>query len=253
MKTRFSLPVLGLAVVLSASAAEVKSETTTTTTATTAVQTPAPAKNWTVITSSAQELVKMKDAGLEGNVIKAYVESMRVPFKATADDILYLHEHQVSDEVICDWIKKGGQLTQWAAQQPARSPDLVASSAPPVIAQPLVSTQPAAPTVIYQAAPQAAAPTVVYQSPSYAYWDNYYYNPPVYLGFSWGWGRPYYGWGGYYHAPVRVGFGGHYGGHFGGGFGGHGGGGVHVGGSFGGHAGGGGHVGGGFGGGGHHR
>jgi len=212
---------------------------------------PAPATqhSFSVHTSSAGEIVKMRDAGVDGSVIRSYVQTLQVPYKATAEDILYLHDHKVPDDVVVEWIKKGGELVASSAQaqaQPqivqhgAQSPDMVAATIPAPL--PVQVQQPAPQQqVVYQ----NPAPTVVYSSPSYVYSDPYWYTSPVSIGFSWGWGYPYY-WGGYY--------GGHYYGHggyyHGGGYhgGGHynyvsyhgGGGGYHGGGSWGGHAGGGG-------------
>jgi hypothetical protein len=168
-------------------------------------------KDWTPRTASAVEMVKLKDAGLDPSVIKAYIQAARVPYKATAPDILYLHEHRIPDDLISEWIKKGSDLVVLAAQAPppASSPDLVASNAQPPQAV-------AQPQVVYQAAPQPASPTVVYTSPSYVYSDysypysySYPWYSPISIGFSWGWGYPYYSHGHYY--------GGHYG-HYNGGY-----------------------------------
>jgi hypothetical protein len=202
-----------------------------------------PSPSFSVHTSSAKEIVKMRDAGVDGSVLRSYVQTLQVPYKATAEDILYLHDHKVPDDVVVEWIKKGGELVgpvaqtqtqSQGAQQGAQSPDLVAAATPAPLP---VQVQQAQPQVIYQ----NPAPTVVYSSPSYAYSDPYWYVPPVSIGFSWGY--PYWG-GGFYggHYYGRSGFyhgGAHYAGHFGG---------FHGGGNWGGH-GGGTHFGGGHGGG----
>ena len=51
---------------------------------------PATAKNFSVHTSSATEIVKMRDAGVDGSVIRSYIQTLQVPYKATAEDILYI-------------------------------------------------------------------------------------------------------------------------------------------------------------------
>jgi hypothetical protein len=211
------------------------------------------APGFTTHTSSAAEIVKMRDAGVDGSVIRSYIQTLQVPYKATAVDILYLHDHKVPDELVVDWIKKGGELVSpstaqarvqpQAAQQGAQSPDLVTAATPAPLP---VQVQQPAPQVVYQ----NPAPTVVYSSPSYVYSDPYWYVPPVSIGFSWGWGYPYYrgghyyGHGGYYGGGAYHG-GGHYNvvsHHGGANWAGHGGGswGGHGGGSWGGHSGGGG-------------
>jgi hypothetical protein len=290
MRTRFFfLSVLvSLSLFSTAHALEVSQNTVTTPTSTDPL--PSTSLGQTHIdaarTASASEIVKMQQAGLDASVIRAYVQTLRVPYKATPDDILYLHDHKVGDDVICDWIKKGGELVTLAARVSASSPDLAANLA----AQnpPIVQGQ-QQPQVIYQTAPETA-PSVVYTSPSYgySYWDSYgypYYYSPITLGFGFGWGYPYYYHGGHYyggrgyyhggygghsgyaghagynHGTVHTGYVGHPGGSWGHGgvpAGGHmgGGGGVHMTGgghmAGGGHmGGGGGHMGGGMGGGGH--
>jgi hypothetical protein len=215
------------------------------------------APGFTVHTSSAAEIVKMREAGVDVSVIRSYIQTLQVPFKATAEDILYLHDHKIPDDLLVDWVKKGGELvaprTAQAQAQPqaiqpsAQSPDLVAAATP---APSPVQVQQPAPQVVYQ----NPTPTVIYSSPSYVYSDPYWYVPPVSIGFSWGYpyywggyhGGHYYGHGGYGHGSYYGGGnyhgGGHYnvvshngggswGGHSGGGWGGHsGGGGMHGGG-----------------------
>ena len=186
-------------------------------------------KDWSHYTASAKEIVRMKDAGLNENVIRAYIQNSNIPYKSTVDDILYLHQQNVSEDLICDWIKKGSELTTAlpASPAPAKSPDLAAASTP--APAPVVQSQPVLvqqqPTVVYQPAPQ-----VIYAQPSYIYRDNdpYWYAPPVSFGFSFGYPyRSHF----YAHAPISIGFShhfgggfrGHIGGHFGGHYGGHGG------------------------------
>jgi hypothetical protein len=191
---------------------------------------------FTVHSSSAAEIVKMRDAGVDASIIRSYIQTLQVPYKATAEDILYLHDRKVPDELVVDWIKKGGELVRpstaqaqvqpLATQQGAQSPDLVTAATRAPLP---VQVQQPAPQVVYQ----NPAPTVVYSSPSYVYADPYWYVPPVSIGFSWGWGFPHY-WGGYrggHHYGHRgYGHGGYRGGgswvsHGRGGWGGHGGGG----------------------------
>src|SRR5581483_11888330 len=117
----FFLAVLAsLALLSSGRALEVSQNTVTTTTTTTSNDAaPPPAvvrKDSSVRTSSASELVKMQEAGVDASVIRAYVQTLRVPYKPTSDDILYMHDHKVPDDVISDWIKKGADLMTLAAR-----------------------------------------------------------------------------------------------------------------------------------------
>jgi len=202
-------------------------------------------KSWNMQTSSAQEIVHMKEQGLDPNVIRAYVQSARVPYKATVDDIIYLHKNSVPDDLITEWINKGSDLVRASAtiqeQQLAAAPQ-------PAPAAPAVAPQP---QVVYQAPQTVAAPPVVYTAPAYGYSDYSYWYPPISLSF--GWGYPYWGHSYYSHYPYHYGYGhGYYGGsHYSGAHysGGSWGGGMHY--TSGGHwGGGGGHF---SGGGGHHR
>src|SRR5262245_349524 len=76
--------------------------------------------SFSVHTSSAAEIVKMRDAGVDGSVIRSYVQTLQVPYKATAEDILYLHDHKVPDDVVVEWIKKGGELVALGVQAQAQ-------------------------------------------------------------------------------------------------------------------------------------
>lgn len=195
---------------------------------------------------TAAELVKLKEAGLDNSVLVAYLQNARVPYKASAQDNLFLHEKKISEDVICAWINQSSVLLRSSLQASARRPDLAAAYAAP--AQPVVQQQPIiisapAPTVI-------TAPPVTYSYPTYYYPDYAYWPAPSYnYGFSYGWGRPYWSsWNyyrpNYFHSPwrggggrshfsagYRGGFSGHsfhrasFGGHYGRGGGGHGGGG----------------------------
>jgi hypothetical protein len=179
----------------------------------------------------------MQEAGLASDVIRAFINNATVPYKATVDDILYLHDHKVPDDLVCDWIRKGGDLVARAANSPAaaRSPDLVASASIPAQSAPaaapvIVQQQPA---VVYQ-----TAPPVVYSTPAPVYVDAdpFWYGAgvPISIGLGFGWGRSHWGYSHWGHSfPHHAG--GHFGyvNHFRGGWGGHAGGRFH--GHFGGH------------------
>jgi hypothetical protein len=128
------------------------------------------------------EIVRMQESGLEGPVIQAYIENSTVLYRANADDLVYLHEHQVAPALITALIKRGAELRAQAAQkesqdraaQQATAAAAAPSAAPPAYAAPtyVAPAQPAYPS--YEAYP------VSY--PSYAY--------AAYPGYGYGYGGP---------------------------------------------------------------
>ena len=117
----------------------------------------------TIRERTAVEIARLHDAGLDKDVLLSFIQSRRVPYSATADDILFLHENKVPEEVIVSWINRGSALisssvqAQAQALAPARSPDLVAAYAQPP--QTVVKQQP----IVYQAAPAViSVPAVTY-------------------------------------------------------------------------------------------
>lgn len=189
------------------------------------------------------DLVKMQERGIDKSVMRSYIENSSVAYQPTVEEIIYLHQQGLPDDLTTLLIQHGAQLR---AQTPVPGPnptsigtDSAPVAVPPPVQQPIVVSTP--------------APVYTVPSPTYVYSEPYpVYTPSVSvdLGF-WGspyWGSyPYYRSYGYYGRPYWGGHSwsaGYHGGFNHGGFSGHGyGGGGHF-------SGGGGHS---SGGGGHHR
>jgi hypothetical protein len=224
----------------------------------------APKTAW--MSREAGEVLKLVRAGVNEEVVMAYIQHSRSGFNLTADEIVQLHNEGVTDKMINAMLanKRVPQTMIAVQQQP--QPAGVPEQAPvqqqviqPTTPPPSIAAPP--PTTYVQTQPVYVPSTTYVYSDPYYYYDPYWslWYPSVSVGFGWGWG----GWGGRYYRPY---YGGHYYSHYGGGYhnvyrggvsaGFHGGFGGHVGGGFsGGHVGGGwgGSYRGGFGGGGHHR
>src|SRR3954468_4564059 len=79
------------------------------------------------LTGSAVDIVKMQSAGLEKGVLQAFILGAKTPYKATVEDILYLHQNKVPDDLVREWVQKGNELNG-APALAAHSPDLAAHS-----------------------------------------------------------------------------------------------------------------------------
>ena len=160
--------------------------------------------------ASAMDIVKLKKAGLDASVIKAFIDTYRVPYVATMEDILYLHENQVPQDLITAWMRKGGELVERSQQAAMAARNAIIQQQN---LQQAPVTQQQQPQVVYGTAPAPSEPAVVYAAPSYyasgyyrPYYSGYSYYPYYYPYYSW----PYFSF--YYHN--RHGHG-HYGKHYG--------------------------------------
>src|SRR5687768_14258761 len=173
-------------------------------------------------TASAVEIVELKRAGVDAVVIKAYIESARAPYVATAEDVLFLHGHKVPDELIVAWMRKGGELVNAAGRARSAAAAAVAQNGQAPAGVP-GGVQP---QVIYQNPPVYQALPVeqpVYQSAPVVYeYPTYYGYGGLYVSGGWTWPYwggywPYYGYRGWYGHGYRHGHYGHHGhgGHYG--------------------------------------
>ncbi len=71
------------------------------------------------LSPSVRDVIKLADAGVAKDVIKAYVESSPVDFQLSADAIIALKKHNVSDEVVTLLVKRGAQARTAIAQAKA--------------------------------------------------------------------------------------------------------------------------------------
>ena len=157
------------------------------------------------------EIIKMHDAGADATVIQAYVENSNIAYSPKSDEIIYLHDHGIPNEVITAMIQHGAKLRQqYALVAQANAANQVP---PPEIAPgPQYASEPVSPTYV--------APTYVYQSDAYyPGYDYGYYGWPWYGSFGFYAGRPWYGYG--HHGYSGRPYGSYYSRSFGGGFRGH--------------------------------
>jgi len=191
------------------------------------------------LSAGLDDIVNLTKARVDESVILAYVQASRVAYRPRAQEIIRLREAGVSGPVITAVVQRGAEVRQQAvaAAKVARP----AAPAPRAKVQPPEPTPvaPAAssPTVFVAPSSVSAAPsTVIYTGyPAYSYPGWYGYSGGCYAGYSGGYPYSYYprssGWygssscyprysgSGFYPSAsygVRVGGGYHGGGHYGG-------------------------------------
>lgn len=140
---------------------------------------PAPAAQASVQVSAAAQfpagiadILRMADAKVDAEVIKAYVHNSRVPYYLTANEIIELKDRGVSSDIITTILERGGELRSQAG-----------SSMRPAV------SAPAAPAYDYgyDTQPAYAAP-YSYNYPAYYPDYGYGYNSFYDYGYAW----PYY-------------------------------------------------------------
>lgn len=206
------------------------------------VQTAPPGTNANpqALAFGVSEVVKMYQGGISKEIIVSYINNSSLPFHLTADNIIYLKDLGLPQEVTSALIARDGQLQrensaayQQAAAIQQQEQATAASAAANAAAGQAAAAQVPPPVVMPNApAPQVppyppdlgatvvGAPPVVY--PDYYPYGYPYYGPDVVIAGGWGWGWGPHGWG-WGWGPGRGGFDHGGWGHGGGGFG-HGGG-----------------------------
>jgi hypothetical protein len=173
----------------------------------------------------ADQVVKMYQSGISKDVLLNYVNNTVLPYHMNAEDIIYLHNLGMPQEVTQTMIQRDGQLQQQSMQSYSQPPATVAPNSA-ATTQPMVVT-PATPAPDVTVIGGSDYPYIDYGYPYYGYAWPYYGGWPLWYG-GWGWGGRGWGWG---HGGFGRGGFGHGGGfHGGGGFGGFHGGGGHGGG-----------------------
>jgi hypothetical protein len=175
------------------------------------------------------EVIKMYQGGINKDVIENYIANTSLPFHLSADNIIYLQNLGMPQEITKALLQRDSQMQQQSAmayqqQQQQPPPQMMP---PPNQAVAVPSSPP--PPVTYASADYSAgypAPYYDYGYPYYGYYGGYW--PPVVIGGGWGWGGWRGGYGGY-RGGGYGGFHGGYGGFRAGGFGGFHGGGGHGG------------------------
>lgn len=155
--------------------AETPAETPATNPASTEVAPAAPAVPLARFSAGLQEIVRMVDAKVDPEVIKAYIKNSAVPYSPTAGEIIALKKKGVPDDIVTALLQHGADVRAQAA-----------------IASPPMSAAPAA--VPYGAAPGAYPYDYAdYGSPYYDPYPYGYSYPYNYWWYSYG-----YPWGGFY-------------------------------------------------------
>jgi hypothetical protein len=114
------------------------------------------------------EILKMLDAKVDPEIIKAYVKNSQTAYSPNAAEIIALKEHGVSSDIIVAMLQRGGELRGQAAQAATMQPQM---GTPPY-------RPGAAPAEQYGTEP---APPNYSDYPSYSYPD-YSYAYPYYSG-----------------------------------------------------------------------
>jgi hypothetical protein len=189
-------------------------DSTATTAQPAAASQPAPQLSYGV-----PQVLQLEQAKISDGVIVSYIQNSGTIYSLKADEIVYLKQQGVSDNVLNAMLNQRSRLT--GSTEPATT-----TASPTTASTQTYAPAAPAPTVTYDQ--PTAPPSTVYVIPdtqTYQY-DTYYYSAYPYYSY------PYYG--GYYGWPgvsLSFGWGGYYGGGYrgGGGFRG-GGGGFHDGG-----------------------
>ena len=137
----------------------------------------APAAAPSPVSAEAIKLVNMSEAGVSQPVLKSYAENCTIYGQPTADDIIYLHNHGISSDVITALIQRATTLRQ----QSVRAAQAMQANREMAAAYPSAQQAPPATTVQVQPAPYP-----VYVPPTYVEYPVAY---PYYV-YS---GYPYYG------------------------------------------------------------
>ncbi|MBI3881349.1 MAG: hypothetical protein HY301_14960, partial [Verrucomicrobia bacterium] len=112
------------------------------------------------------EIIRLAQAGVSEDVLLAYIAKAQRDFSPSSEEIIFLHDLGVTDNVITTLIKsKPGATASAPAPAPAPAPQGVAANAAP----------PALNGVVAQPAPPEGTATVVIQQPAQQVTVNYFY------------------------------------------------------------------------------
>jgi hypothetical protein len=137
------------------------------------------------------EILKLVDAKVDPEVIKAYIHNSGIPYAPSASEIILLKDRGVPEGVLAALLERGGELRNQAAipslATPVPAPGPVPTEAPAEMPAPTAT----APTDYGVPAYSYAYPSYAY---SYPYYGYPYYSSYWYAGWPYYW--PYY-WGFY--------------------------------------------------------
>jgi hypothetical protein len=143
------------------------------------------------------DILKMADAKVDQEVIKAYIRTSPTAYNLSATEIIALTEHGISPEISTGLIQRGGELRA----QAMRAGQLAASLPARPAYQGAVTSYAVAPAYDYSTQP--VYPAYSYGYPGYSYgWYDYGYSWPSYWPSFYCGGYPYRS---YYHYPYYSG------------------------------------------------
>jgi hypothetical protein len=150
-------------------------------------------------TFSAGEVLKLRQNGINDEVIRSYIANCGFKFQLSATDIIYLGQVGLPSPLIAAMIQHDQQIPAPAPMVAAAPAPVMAVAPDPAPAQPVQTTQ----SVVVE---QPAAPAVTYVTPYYGYPYGYpYYGYPYFSGYY----GPRYGFGIGVAPFVGLRFGGH--------------------------------------------
>lgn len=196
MKTRV-VTLLALCSTLAISSLSVRAQTTTTTTTQTTVNT-LPAGAAPAFSGDIPEVVTLAKSGVDESLVVSFIRNSPGPFQPSADEIIRLRDAGLTSSEISAMLERGAEVR---AQTAAAAPAYNVASGPmptmPTTAAPSVVTTPPATYADSDVSTQPSS-TVVYVGGNYAY-PYYYSGYPYYY--------PYYYPYPYFYPGIRVGIG----------------------------------------------
>src|SRR6516164_1030360 len=81
-------------------------------------------------TPALRDILKMVDAKVDPNVIKAYIKNAPIAYNPTASEIIALKQHGVPDELIATVLERGGEVRTQFAQAATQSAPAAPSATP---------------------------------------------------------------------------------------------------------------------------
>jgi hypothetical protein len=160
------------------------------------VKTPPPAAEKVLLSSAAEDVLKLAKAKINDDVTLAFIQNHERRYSLSAGEILHLRKEGVSDRILTAMLNHGtgaGGISE---------PDVAPTGSPPPEPAPEASapqsaTLPEATTVV------ETAPSAIYLATTPAFYSFYdpwpywydpwpYWNPCYSVGFYWGWGGSYW-------------------------------------------------------------
>ncbi len=164
------------------------------------------------------EILQLSQANVSNDNIIAYIKNSGIGYTLSAAQIIYLHQHGVSDGVINTMLTQPNPTQVMAVATPA-APAPPPASASTTVTKPLYSPRQQGQMPAAQANAGMAASTSVTAPPAVTYVQTApapYYYPPAYA-YPYYYPYPAYAWP-FVPVSLSFGWGGHWGGHWGGGW-----------------------------------